>query len=99
VEGKARPAMSSPVVDGYSKNKTVKLFSHARREAAFAREGMAGFLDTVYRSMRLVTVLYGLLYILNALLLFSVTALSLWLWLADAVTIGAVAVVIGLVLR
>jgi ATP-binding cassette subfamily B multidrug efflux pump len=40
---------------------------------------MAGFLETVYRSMRLVTVLYGLLYILNALLLFSVTALSLWL--------------------
>ncbi|TGT49402.1 ABC transporter ATP-binding protein, partial [Mesorhizobium sp. M00.F.Ca.ET.170.01.1.1] len=49
--------------------------------------------------MRLVTVLYGLLYILNSLLLFSVTAISLWLWLGDAVTIGAVAVVIGLVLR
>ena len=31
--------------------------------------------------MRLVTVLFGSLYILNALLLFSVTAISLWLWL------------------
>ena len=40
-----------------------------------------------------------LLYILNSLLLFSVTAISLWLWLGQAVTIGAVAVVIGLVLR
>ncbi|RVD33336.1 ABC transporter ATP-binding protein, partial [Mesorhizobium sp. M8A.F.Ca.ET.023.02.2.1] len=74
-------------------------FSHSRREAAFAREGMMGFLDTVYRSMRLVTVLFGSLYILNALLLFSVTAISLWLWMGQAVTIGAVAVVIGLVLR
>ncbi|RWG77043.1 MAG: ABC transporter ATP-binding protein [Mesorhizobium sp.] len=98
-QANARSTMTGRVVDSYANIQTVKLFSHARREAAFAREGMAGFLDTVYRSMRLVTVLYGLLYILNALLLFSVTALSLWLWLADAVTIGAVAVVIGLVLR
>ncbi|TGT35032.1 ABC transporter ATP-binding protein, partial [Mesorhizobium sp. M8A.F.Ca.ET.167.01.1.1] len=81
-QANARSTMTGRVVDSYANIQTVKLFSHARREAAFAREGMAGFLDTVYRSMRLVTVLYGLLYILNALLLFSVTALSLWLWLA-----------------
>ncbi|CAN7658945.1 ABC transporter ATP-binding protein [Mesorhizobium caraganae] len=98
-QANARSTMTGRVVDSYTNIQTVKLFSHARREAAFAREGMAGFLDTVYRSMRLVTVLYGLLYILNALLLFSVTALALWLWLGQAVTIGAVAVVIGLVLR
>lgn len=98
-QANARSTMTGRVVDSYTNIQTVKLFSHARREATFAREGMAGFLDTVYRSMRLVTVLYGLLYILNALLLFSVTALSLWLWLGQAVTIGAVAVVIGLVLR
>ncbi|WP_296744957.1 ABC transporter ATP-binding protein [Mesorhizobium sp.] len=98
-QANARSTMTGRVVDSYANIQTVKLFSHARREAAFAREGMAGFIETVYRSMRLVTVLYGLLYILNALLLFSVTALSLWLWLGDAVTIGAVAVVIGLVLR
>ncbi|MDX8438804.1 ABC transporter ATP-binding protein [Mesorhizobium australafricanum] len=98
-QANARSTMTGRVVDSYANIQTVKLFSHARREAAFAREGMAGFLETVYRSMRLVTVLYGLLYVLNALLLFSVTALSLWLWLSDAVTIGAVAVVIGLVLR
>ena len=46
-----------------------------------AREGMASFMDTVYRSMRLVTSLYGVLYLLNSLLLFSVGALSIWLWL------------------
>ncbi|MBA1144397.1 ABC transporter ATP-binding protein [Mesorhizobium neociceri] len=98
-QANARSTMTGRVVDSYTNIQTVKLFSHARREATFAREGMAGYLDTVYQSMRLVTVLYGLLYILNALLLFSVTALALWLWLGQAVTIGAVAVVIGLVLR
>jgi len=95
----ARSMMTGRVVDSYTNIQTVKLFSHARREASFAREGMASFLETVYRSMRLVTGLYGVLYVLNSVLLTAVTALSIWLWLNDAVSIGAVAVVIGLVLR
>ena len=95
----ARSMMTGRVVDSYTNIQTVKLFSHARREASFAREGMGEFLQTVYRSMRLVTGLYGTLYLINSLLLFSVSALSIWLWLGEAVSIGAVAVVIGLVLR
>ncbi|QKC82321.1 ABC transporter ATP-binding protein [Mesorhizobium sp. NZP2077] len=98
-QANARSVMTGRVVDSYSNIQTVKLFSHARREATFAREGMMSFLDTVYRSMRLVTVLFGTLYILNSLLLFSITAISLWLWMGQVVTIGAVAVVIGVVLR
>src|SRR5690606_18387934 len=95
----ARSVMTGRVVDSYANIQTVKLFSHARREASYARESMAIFMDTVYRSMRLVTSIYGLLYLINSLLLFSVAALSIWLWLIEAVSIGAVAVVIGLVLR
>ncbi len=95
----ARSMMTGRVVDSYANIQTVKLFSHARREASFAKEGMSEFLQTVYRSMRLVTGLYGLLYLMNSLLLFSVSAMSIWLWLGNEVSIGAVAVVIGLVLR
>jgi ATP-binding cassette subfamily B multidrug efflux pump len=95
----ARSLMTGRVVDSYTNIQTVKLFSHSRREASYAQEGMSDFLVTVYRSMRLVTQLYGWLYVLNAVLLASVGALSIWLWLGDAATIGAVAVVIGLVLR
>ncbi|MGD9915996.1 MAG: ABC transporter ATP-binding protein [Rhizobiaceae bacterium] len=95
----ARSTMTGRVVDSYTNIQTVKLFSHARREASFAREGMTAFMDTVYRSMRLVTSLYGCLYLLNSLLLISVASLSIWFWLNEIVTIGAVAVVIGLVLR
>jgi ATP-binding cassette subfamily B multidrug efflux pump len=99
LQADARSMMTGRVVDSYTNIQTVKLFSHARREATFAREGMGEFLQTVHRSMRLVTSLYGLLYLMNSLLLFSVSAMSIWLWLGDAVSIGAVAVVIGLVLR
>ncbi|WP_251975980.1 ABC transporter ATP-binding protein [Salinicola avicenniae] len=95
----ARSQMTGRIVDSYSNIQTVKLFSHASREAAFAREGMAGFLTTVYRQMRLVTGLYGLLYLLNALLLFGVGWLSIQLWLEEAVSVGAVAVALGLVMR
>src|SRR6185369_9702340 len=95
----ARSTMTGRVVDSYTNIQTVKLFSHARREASYARESMSGFLDTVYRSMRLVTTLFGTLYLLNSALLLSVSAMSIWLWLGQAVSIGAVAVVIGLVLR
>ena len=95
----ARSMMTGRVVDSYTNIQTVKLFSHARREAAYARQGMAGFMDTVYRSMRLVTSLYGCLYALNSLLMLSVAGLSIWFWLNAWVTVGAVAVVIGLAVR
>ena len=95
----ARSTMTGRIADSYSNIQTVKLFSHARREAAYARDGMSGFIDTVYRSMRLVTVLFVLLGMLNAALLVAVSALSIWLWLGQLVSIGAVAVIIGLVLR
>ncbi|MCM5704013.1 ABC transporter ATP-binding protein [Larsenimonas salina] len=95
----ARSQMTGRIVDSYSNIQTLKLFSHARREAEFARDGMSGFLDTVHRQMRLVTGLYGLLYLLNAVLLFSIGALAIRLWLESAITVGAIAVAIGLVMR
>ena len=95
----ARSLMTGRIVDSYTNIQTVKLFSHARREAAYAKEGMGSFLDTVYRSMRLVTGLFGLLYVLNSALLVSTAGLAIWLWLGELISIGAVAVSLGLVLR
>ena len=95
----ARSVMTGRIVDSYTNIQTVKLFSHARRESAYAREGMDGFMTTVYTQMRLVTTLYTLLYLLNALLLLGVAGLALWLWVQGSISVGAVAVAVGLVLR
>ncbi|MEM8950031.1 MAG: ABC transporter ATP-binding protein [Pseudomonadota bacterium] len=95
----ARAIMTGRVVDSYTNIQTVKLFSHARRELAYARDSMEGFLETVHGQMRLSTGLQMTLVIMNALLLFSVAAVSIWLWLLDAVSLGAIAVAVGLVLR
>ena len=47
--------MTGRITDAYTNIATVKLFSHARREAGFARAAMSEFLHTVHRQMRLVT--------------------------------------------
>src|SRR5690606_37698998 len=95
----ARSVMTGRVADSYANIQTVKLLSHAQREASFATEGMQDFLGTVHRMMRLMTGLDGALYFLYSLLLASVAAVVIWLWLGAAISIGAVAVALGLVLR
>jgi ATP-binding cassette subfamily B multidrug efflux pump len=95
----ARSSMTGRVVDSYANIQTVKLFSHAKREASYAKEAMGEFMDTVYRSMRLGTALFTLLGLLNSALLVAVGWLSISLWLQNDVTIGSVAVIIALVLR
>jgi len=95
----ARSLMTGRVVDSYTNIATVKLFSHSRREESYARESMDAFLGTVHGQMRIVTKLFSTLYALNALLLFSVTAIGITLWLQDLASIGALAVAAGLALR
>ena len=95
----ARSTMTGRLVDTYTNIATVKLFSHSRREADYARDGMHTFLQTVYPQMRLVTALIFSVWIINVLLIFAVTSLSIWLWMHGKVTPGAIAAAIGLVLR
>lgn len=95
----ARSDMTGRLVDTYTNIATVKLFSHSRREAVYAREGMEHFLTTVYPQMRLATLLNSGVWAINALLIFAVAALSVWLWTVDAISTGAIAAAVGLVLR
>jgi len=99
VQSDARSIMTGRIVDTYTNIATVKMFAHADREDDYARGGMAPFLDTVYTQMRLVTLLTLTLNTLNCLLVFSITAMAIWLWSISAVTTGAIAFAIGLVLR
>lgn len=95
----ARSTMTGRIVDSYTNIATVKLFSHSSREETYVRESLDIFMDTVHRQMRLVTLFHFTLYLSNCLLLFAVGAIGIGLWINEAVSIGAVAVGIGLVLR
>ncbi|MBV2144028.1 ABC transporter ATP-binding protein/permease [Falsochrobactrum sp. TDYN1] len=95
----ARSSMTGRIVDSYTNIATVKLFSHSSREESYVRESLDGFLDTVHRQMRLITMFHFTLYLSNCILLFAVGAIGIGLWMEEAVSVGAVAVGIGLVLR
>jgi ATP-binding cassette, subfamily B, multidrug efflux pump len=95
----ARSLMTGRVVDSYTNIATVKLFSHSNREEGYAREAMDQFLDTVYRQMRLFTVLQVSVLFSNYALLFSVAALGIWAWLGGNLTAGALGVALALVMR
>lgn len=95
----ARSMMTGRIVDSYTNIATVKLFSHAGREEAYARESMELFLGTVYPQMRLVTLFQILVYVNNCLATFAVTALGILFWLQGEATAGAVAAASALALR
>jgi ATP-binding cassette, subfamily B, multidrug efflux pump len=95
----ARSDMTGRLVDTYTNISTVKLFSHSNREADYARKGMEYFLSTVHPQMRLATLLGSGVWAINALLIFAIAAVSLWLWSSAAITTGAIAAAVGLVLR
>ncbi|MDB6183134.1 ABC transporter ATP-binding protein [Paracoccus fistulariae] len=95
----ARSAMTGQVVDSYTNIATVKLFSHSAREEAWMRSGMDGFLQTVYRQMRLSSLQDVILNLLNVWLVASVAGVGLWLWTQGRVEVGALAVAVPLALR
>jgi len=95
----ARSLMTGRITDAYTNIATVKLFSHAGREAAYARSAMREFLITVNRQMRLVSGFEIVNHLLNMLLIVGTTGLALMLWTQGKVGIGAVAAGAAMALR
>ncbi|MEO3432215.1 ABC transporter ATP-binding protein [Inquilinus sp. CAU 1745] len=95
----ARAQMTGRIVDSYTNIQTIKLFAHTRREQDYAREAMGEFMGTVHRQMRLVTKLTVCLQTTNALLLATVGGVAILAWQQSAISLGAIAVAIALVMR
>jgi ATP-binding cassette subfamily B multidrug efflux pump len=95
----ARSLMTGRITDAYTNIATVKLFSHAGREADYARTAMQGFLQTVYGQMRLVSGFEIVNHLLGMLLIVSTAGVALWLWTQGALGVGAVAAATAMALR
>ncbi len=95
----ARSLMTGRITDAYTNIATVKLFSHARREAGYARTAMEEFLGTVHRQMRMVSGFEIVNHVLSMALVASTTGLALWLWTKGQVGAGAVAAAAAMALR
>jgi ATP-binding cassette, subfamily B, multidrug efflux pump len=95
----ARSLMTGRVTDAYTNIATVKLFSHANREAGYARSAMQEFMKTAYGQMRLVSSFEIVNHLLSMALVAGTAGLALWLWTQDKVGVGAVAAATAMALR
>lgn len=95
----ARSLMTGRITDAYTNIATVKLFSHAGREAAYARGAMKEFMSTVHAQMRLVSGIEIVNHVLSMLLIMSTTGVALWLWTQGQVGVGALAAAGAMALR
>jgi ATP-binding cassette subfamily B multidrug efflux pump len=95
----ARSLMTGRVTDAYTNIATVKLFSHANREAGYARAAMQEFMKTAYGQMRLVSQFEIVNHVLSMALVGGTAGLALWLWTREAVGVGAVAAAIAMSMR
>ncbi|MEY2872802.1 MAG: hypothetical protein RLZZ373_173 [Pseudomonadota bacterium] len=95
----ARSLMTGRISDAYTNIATVKLFSHGRREAGYARSAMGEFLGTVQGQMRLVSGFEVVNHLLSMGLIVSTAGVALWLWIRGEVGVGALAASTAMALR
>ena len=95
----ARASMVGRVTDAYTNIATVKLFSHAGREAIYARTAMQEFMLTVHGQMRLVSGIEIIQHTLSMGLILGISGTALWLWTRGEVGAGALAATTAMALR
>ncbi|EIK94410.1 ABC transporter transmembrane protein [Pseudomonas sp. M47T1] len=98
-QANARSSMTGRISDAYTNITTVKLFSHSKREAQFARAAMEDFKHTGFRQMRLVSQFEIVNQALVVALILGAGGYALWLWHQGQVGTGAVAAITAMALR
>ena len=98
-QANARSSMTGRISDAYTNITTVKLFSHSKREAQFARAAMEDFKQTGFRQMRLVSQFEIVNQALVVALILGAGGYALWLWHQGDVGTGAVAAITAMALR
>ncbi len=99
LQADARSTMTGNIVDSYTNISTIKLFAHTDREEEYAKKSMSEFMQTVYHQMRLSTGVELCVSMLNYLLIFSISATAIVLWMDNSISIGAIAIAVALALR
>src|SRR5690606_11698452 len=95
----ANSVLIGRIVDSYTNIQTVKLFAHADREEQFVAEAVRWHTAAFRRVMRLVLNMTATLLVLNTALILGTAATSISLWQSGAISIGAIAVANGLIIR
>jgi ATP-binding cassette subfamily B multidrug efflux pump len=95
----ARSKLMGRIVDGYTNIATLKLFAHTNFEQHYAKEAIEEQTVKAQMAGRVVTSMDVVITAMNGLLIVGTTALALWLWTQSLITVGAIALATGLVIR
>ncbi|MEE9941155.1 MAG: ABC transporter ATP-binding protein [Achromobacter xylosoxidans] len=99
IASEARSRLMGRIVDGYTNISTLKLFAHARREEDYARQAMTEQTEKQRLSTRVITAMDVSINTLNGILIASTAGLALWLWSIGSISLGAITLALGLVIR
>jgi ATP-binding cassette subfamily B multidrug efflux pump len=95
----ARSLMTGRITDAYTNISTIKLFSHAGREANFVKVAMKEFLVSVNNQMRLVSWIEIINHLLSMLLVIGTVVVAIWLWSSNEIMVGVIATSTAMALR
>lgn len=95
----ARSRLMGCIVDGYTNITTLKLFAHTDLEQQYARDAISDQTDKSQRAGRMVSSMDVTVTTLNGLLIVGATGLALWLWTQSLISVGAIALATGLMIR
>lgn len=95
----ARSKLMGRIVDGYTNITTLKLFAHTNYEQQYAKEAIKEQTEKAQMAGRVVTSMDVAITSMNGLLIVTTTGLALWLWSQSLISVGAIALATGLVIR
>jgi len=99
VMSEARSTLTGRIVDSYTNMMTVKLFAHADREESHARRAFDDHTAKFHAQLRMITGMEVAIWALNGALVTATAALALRLWSQGLISVGAIALAVGLVIR
>ncbi|OPB01470.1 ABC transporter ATP-binding protein [Pseudomonas synxantha] len=89
ISSEARSKLMGRIVDGYTNITTLKLFAHTQNEQEYAKQAIIEQTEKTQLAARVLTSMDTVICILKAL----------WLWTQSLISVGAIALATGLVIR
>jgi len=91
--------LNGRITDSFSNIQTLRLFGNAEDNDIYVRNGFERFLGSATRLGRMVTGARAMMGLLSTTMIIAFAVLSIQLWSTNAITVGAVAFALALVLR
>ncbi|CAM5341470.1 Putative multidrug export ATP-binding/permease protein [Mycolicibacterium aubagnense] len=94
-----RSVFNGRLVDAFTNIVAVKLFDSGKREHAYIRDGLEGFLTAVVRLTRAITTVRSSVAVLNGIMMSLIAVIAVMNWTSGHISTGAIAAALGLVFR